>query len=114
MSQKEATVHHIHMYEVSDVANYQNYKDCFGFLVAQPKKYIGTHILLWCGALLYYICTAPRNSIPPGLIVISVILNVLIQIVLLKIGYTDPGMISKIMSSYENKKLIRIPLDKRY
>ena len=114
MSQKEGTVHHIHMYQVSDVANYHTYKNCFGFLVSQPKKYIATHCLFWGGALLYYICTAPRDSIPAGLIVISIILHILIQIILIKIGFTDPGMIQQIMSAYENKKLIRIPIDKKY
>jgi len=70
--------------------------------------------LFWGGALIYYICTASRDSIPVGLIIISVLLNILIQIILIKIGFTDPGIIPQIMSSYENKKLIRIPIDSKY
>lgn len=105
-------MHHIHMYEVSDVANYDTYRHCFGFLVSEPKKYAGTHILLWLGALLYYIVTAFRA--PVALVVISVLLNIAIQLALLALGFTDPGMIPKILSGYENKKLKRIPLDSKY
>lgn len=76
MSQKEGTVHHIHMYEVSDVANYETYKNCFGFLVSQPKKYIGTHVLFWTGLILYYVVTAFKA--PPGLVVLTVILNIIV------------------------------------
>lgn len=105
-------MHHIHMYEVSDVANYDNYRNCFGFLVSEPKKYAGTHLLLWLGALLYYIVTAFRA--PVALVVLSVLLNIAIQLALLALGFTDPGMIPKILSGYENKKLKRIPLDSKY
>jgi|JI9StandDraft_1071089.scaffolds.fasta_scaffold375652_2 hypothetical protein len=98
MSQKEATVNHIHMYEVSEVPNYENYKDCFGFLVSEPRKYAGTHVLIWVGMLLFYIVTAFRA--PPGLLVLTIILNILVQVFLLILGFTDPGMIPKILSGY--------------
>lgn len=73
---KEGTVHHMHMYEVSDVTNYEAYKTCCGFLVSEPKKYIGTHLLFWGGAILYYIVTAFKAPLP--LILISVLLNILV------------------------------------
>jgi hypothetical protein len=95
---KEGTVHHMHMYEVSDVANYESYKDCFGFLVSEPRKYIGTHILFWAGVIVYYAVTAFKA--PVALIVITVLLNILVQSMLIFLGFTDPGMVPKILSGY--------------
>ena len=109
---KEGTVHHMHMYEVSEVANYDSYKDCFGFLVSEPKKYLGTHVLFWVGAILYYAVTAFKAPVP--LVIISVLLNILVQTMLLFLGFTDPGMVPKILSSYENRKMRKIPLDEKY
>ena len=102
----------MHMYEVSDVANYDAYKNCFGFLISEPKKYAGTHLLFWVGMILYYAVTAFKA--PPGLVAITVILNIVVQITLIILGFTDPGMIPKILSGYENKKLRKIPLDDKY
>lgn len=62
--------------------------------------------------ILYYVVTAYKA--PTALIVISVILHVSVQVVLIIIGFTDPGIVPKILEGYENKKLRRIPLDSRY
>jgi hypothetical protein len=61
------------------------------------------------GTILYYIVTAFKA--PVGLVVVTVLLNFGVQIVLVILGFTDPGMIPKILSGYEIKKLIKIPLD---
>jgi hypothetical protein len=76
MSQKEATVNHIHMYEVSEVPNYETYKQYWGFLVSEPRKYLGTHVLIWAAALLFYVVTAFKA--PVGLLVLTIILNILV------------------------------------
>ena len=112
MSLKEGTVHQMHMYEVSDVANFQRYKNCWGFLVSQPRKYAGTHILLWTGMMLYYIVTA--QFAPSALIAITVVLNIAVQLVLLVLGFTDPGMIPKVLPAYEHKDLRTIPINPKY
>lgn len=109
MSQKEGTANHFHMYEVSDVPNYENYKQCFGFIISEPRKYVATHVLIWVAALLFYIVTAFKTSIV--LISLVVLFNILVEVFLLMLGFTDPGMIPKILSSYENKKFRRVPLD---
>jgi len=77
--------------------------------VSEPKKYLGTHALFWVGLILYYIVTAFKA--PPGLVVICVILTVIVQVMLLILGRTDPGMIPKILSGYENVLHKKIPLD---
>ena len=102
----------MYMYEVSDVANYESYKDCFGFLVSEPRKYFGTHALFWLGAIIYYAVTAFKA--PIALVVITVLLNILVQVMLLFLGFTDPGMVPKILSGYENKQMRKIPLDEKY
>ena len=64
------------MYEVSEVPNYENYKQYCGFLVSEPRKYIGTHVMIWAALLLYYIVTAFKA--PIGFVVVTVILNLLV------------------------------------
>jgi hypothetical protein len=76
MSLKEGTVHTMHMYEVSDVPNYSTYKNCFGFLVSEPRKYVGTHVLIWLATLLFYIVTAFKTA--PGMVALVVICNVIV------------------------------------
>lgn len=48
------------------------------------------------------------------MVIITVLLNIVVQIMLIVLGVTDPGMIPKILSGYENKKLRNIPLDGKY
>jgi len=48
--------------------------------------------------IVYYVVTAYKS--PPGLVVISVIINVLVEATLLIIGFTDPGIIPKVLSGY--------------
>lgn len=68
--------------------------------------------MFWLGAILYYTVTAFKA--PVGLVVICVLLHVLVQVMLIILGFTDPGMIPKVLSGYENKKLRKIPLDQKY
>jgi hypothetical protein len=49
-----------------------------------------------------------------GLIVPTVLLNIIVEAILIILGTTDPGMIPKVLSGYENKNLRRIPLDGKY
>jgi palmitoyltransferase ZDHHC9/14/18 len=62
--------------------------------------------------ILYYAVTAFK--VPIAMIVISVFLNIQVQVVLIILGFTNPGMIPKILSGYENKDLRKIPIDERY
>lgn len=78
-------------------------------MVSEPRKYAGTHVLLWAAALLYYATTA--FIAPIGLVILTVLFNIAVEVFLLILGFTDPGMIPKILSSYENKSFRRIPLD---
>ena len=59
--------------------------------------------------LLFYIVTAFKTE--PFLVVLVVVSNILVQMFLLVVGLTDAGMIPKILSTYENKKLKRLPID---
>ena len=68
--------------------------------------------MLWAATILFYIVTAFKA--PIGLTIITVILNITVEIFLLLLGFTDPGMIPKILSSYEHKRLRRLPIDERY
>ena len=68
--------------------------------------------MIWLPMLLYYIVTAFKA--PVGLVVLTVLLNITVEVFILFLGFTDPGMIPKILSGYENKKLRKLPLDERY
>lgn len=59
--------------------------------------------------VLYYSVTAQSSPLP--LLVITVALNLMIEVVLLMIGMTDPGMIPKVLQRYERDELKGIPLD---
>lgn len=67
-------------------------------MVSEPRKYIGTHVLMWFGMLLYYAVTAWKA--PIALVMLTVLLNIIVQIILVVLGFTDPGMIPKILSGY--------------
>lgn len=66
----------------------------WGFLIAQPKKYIVTHLLLWSGMLLYYVLIAFKISI--SLLVVTIVLNIVVQILMIIIGRVDPGKLPTI------------------
>ncbi len=61
-------------------------------------KYLGTHIALIIGIVLYYVFTAPYS--PVALIVLTVISHVLTFVVLIILGYKDPGILPKILPSF--------------
>jgi len=61
-------------------------------------KYLGTHLAIIVGIILYYIFTAPYS--PVALIVLTVISHVLTFIVLIILGYKDPGILPKILPSF--------------
>ena len=62
--------------------------------------------------ILYYVVTAYK--VPTAMVIISVLLNILVQVILIILGFTNPGMIPKILSNYENKDLRKIPIDDKY
>jgi uncharacterized protein YacL len=62
------------------------------------EKYIGTHLAILFAMILYYIVTAPYSN--AGLIVISVIFHVLSTVILIVLGYKDPGIMPKILNNY--------------
>ena len=88
------------MYSVSDVVSYDTYKE-WGCLISEPRKYIGTHILFWVGLILYYVVTAWKA--PIALVVITVVLNLIVELMLIILAFTDPGMIPKVLVAYEKK-----------
>ena len=69
--------------------------------MSEPKKYFGTHMLIFVGLMLYYIFTASRA--PGGLVVLSVILHLTTIGVMIVLAYTDPGMVPKVLVQYEKK-----------
>lgn len=99
MSNQSAATNH-KLFEISETVNHESYK-ILGCLISEPKKYLGTHLLLFFGLLLYYIFTASRS--PPVLIAITVILHIITIVVLIILAYTDPGMLPKILVTYEKK-----------
>jgi hypothetical protein len=98
--------------EVADIVNYSSYRNCCGFLISEPKRYVLTHVLIWGVMVLYYVVTASRT--PVGLLVVTVVLNACIEGVLLALGLMDPGIIPKILQRYEQEELRMIPLDYEY
>jgi len=66
--------------------------------VSEPWKYAGTHILLHCGMILHYYATFPSLNLALG--IINIVLHVLCTLDLIKLAFTDPGMIPKIFPSY--------------
>jgi hypothetical protein len=50
------------------------------------------------GTLIFYIVTAFKA--PPVLLALIVILNIAVEVYLLVLGFTDPGMIPKILPGY--------------
>lgn len=61
---------------------------------------------------LYYSVTARFSSLP--MLVITAVINLMIEVVLLVIGMTDPGMVPKVLQRYEREELKGIPLDQDY
>lgn len=62
--------------------------------------------------VLYYTVTAQSSPLP--MLVITAVLNLMIEVVLLVIGLTDPGMIPKVLQRYEREDMKGIPLDQDY
>lgn len=75
--------------------------------VSEPWKYAGTHILLHCGMILHYFATF--GFLDPALAVINILLHILSTFVLGVLAFTDPGMIPKILPSYEKLPYRKIP-----
>lgn len=56
---------------------------------------------MWAVLIVYYAVTAPKT--PIALLVITVLLNVIVEILLLVLGLMDPGIIPKILQYYERE-----------
>lgn len=102
----------LRVHEVSDSANYRHYSSWCHCLVAEPKKYLGTHLLFWAALALYGVATAPLTPLP--LIVTTALLAALVQILLIALAFADPGILPKILPSYERPDLNDIPLRREY
>lgn len=89
----------VQTYQVSKVPNYTTYKTCCHFLLSEPCKYLGTHLLVWFIMILYYVVCAWKTQIV--LLVFTIIFNVGLQITLTILGFRDPGIIPKILKEFE-------------
>lgn len=77
------------------------------------------HILFWVGLILYFAFTLPSvfNKNYTSMyffFVLSIFLAIVVQIMMLCLGFTDPGMIPKILPSYEDKDLTQVPIHKAF
>ena len=75
-------------------------------------KYLGTHAAIIVGTTLYYIFTAPYA--PTALLILVIIFHLLTFLSLIILAYKDPGILPKILPSFESPNLTHIPIDKRY
>ena len=107
-----ASAEHIKTYQVAEVPNYNNYKSCCYFLLSEPYKYLATHLLIWVIMALYYVVCARKA--PLTLLIITVVINVGIQITLTILGLRDPGTIPKILRGFEKQQLKEIPISQNY
>ncbi len=92
-------VTHAKTYQVAEVPNYNNYKACCHFLLSEPRKYLGTQVLIWLVMALYYAICGWRA--PLALLVVTAALNVVAQIAMTVLGLRDPGIIPKILKEFE-------------
>ena len=99
------------MGEISDIGNYKYYQ-YFGCMLSEPLKYLGTHLLLLFGMLVYYSCAAQYNNWVA--ILLTVLLHVLVLAIMIRIAFKDPGIILKVHPQYENTEYAQMPLDEKY
>ena len=64
------------------------------------------------GTTLYYIFTA--SYAPTALLVFVIIFHLLTFLSLIVLAFKDPGILPKILSSFESPNLTQIPIDNRY
>lgn len=88
-----------------------------GLLVAELRNYIIMHFLFWVPAILYYLTTLRtivkyNYTSMYALFVVTIIFHIIIQLLLVLLGYTDPGIIPKILPYYETKEWTHIPISK--
>ena len=107
------------LHEVSQINNLKGYEVGLGLLVAQPRNYVITHLLFWLANTLYATITVPSifsNSYQTlyPLFYLSLALIVFIQILMVCLGVTDPGMVPKILANYQAKELIDLPINKAF
>lgn len=77
----------------------------YGFYVSQPKQYIATHVVYWAALALYYVFTVPalfaHNIVGMyPLAAVTVALHVVVQLLLVLLGRTNPGILPRIMHKY--------------
>lgn len=95
--------------------SYTNLYSCNPYLttyLSQPRKYLGVLILLQVSMVVYFIFTAPAAS--PLLLVLTCIVYLTSTMVNLLFPFVDPGIIPKILFSYEKQETENIPLDTKY
>lgn len=86
-------------YKVCQIDNFKYYKS-FGCLVSEMGKYVGTHLVIGGGMVFYYVFTAPYTT--PGWVVPTAILHLIVVLLLILLGYKDPGILPKVLPSYES------------
>ena len=81
-------------------------------------KYVGLHIILWSSAILYYTITVRKifekdfESMYP-FFALTVLFNLLIEVAIVLLGITEPGIIPKILQFHDQKKNVHIPRIKK-
>lgn len=83
--------------EVADMGNYKYYR-FYGCLLSEPKKYAGTHLMLFAGMVIYYSCAAQFQHWLP--ILLTVLLHLVVLAIMFSIAFKDPGIIPKILPNF--------------
>ena len=85
------------VHQLADIPNYSN-REKYGFLVSQPKNYLGTFAVINIGMGLMYAFSTHTDLWV--LIALSAIFHVLVIVFMLILAWVDPGIIPKIFSNY--------------
>ena len=83
--------------EVAEMENYQCYR-FFGCLLSEPKKYLGTHLIIMLGMVGYYACSARYQNIAS--ITITAFIHFITVSILVILAFKDPGIIPKILPDF--------------
>lgn len=99
------------VHQVADIPNYK-YKQRFGFMVSEPRKYFATLAAINIGMILLYVfSTNPQYWY---LIVFSVLAHASTVVFMVILALVDPGIIPKIFSNYEHPAYRKIPISNGY
>lgn len=85
---------------MADIPNFEN-KMKYGFLVSEPKKYIGTMFTINIAMILVYIFSTSHDYW--YLAVVAAFFHLLVILCMIALAVVDPGIIPKVYSHYEQK-----------